>query len=144
MFDGLELDFWLGDWTATWEVGGHGTNHIERDFAGHVIHEQFDAAPDADGTGNLHGESWSVFDPGRSLWRQTWVDDQGSYFDLVGDRVDGWFAFVREAPELGDGGRQRMVFRDVEPDRFRWTWERSLDGPLIWELRWEIAYVRRR
>lgn len=104
-YDGTELDFWLGDWDATWD-GGHGTNHLERDFDGRVIH------------------------------------DAGSYFDFVGDRVDGSFAFVREAPELGDGGRQRMVFRDIEPSRFRWTWERSLDGGATWELRWEIGYRR--
>ena len=140
-FDGSELDFWPGDWDATWD-GGHGTNHIERAFGGRVLHERFFAAPEPDGTGALHGESWSVFDPARGLWRQTWVDDAGSYLDLVGDRVDGWFAFVRDAPELGDGGRQRMVFRDVEADRFRWTWELSEDVGETWEVRWAIDYRR--
>jgi len=141
-FDGTELDFWLGEWVCTWD-GGRGTNRVERDFGGKVIHEQFHAEPDADGTGALRGESWSVFSPRRALWRQTWVDTDGSYFDLVGARVDESFAFVREAPEIGEGGRQRMVFRDVKPDRFRWTWEATLDGGATWELRWEIAYRRK-
>jgi hypothetical protein len=141
-FDGTELDFWLGEWDCTWE-GGHGSNRIERAFANTVIHEHFHAEPDADGSGELRGESWSVFSPRRSIWRQTWVDDQGSYLDLVGDRFDGAFAFVRDAPEIGTRGRQRMVFRDVQPDRFRWTWEASLDGGETWTLRWEIAYRRR-
>lgn len=35
-----------------------------------------------------------------------------------------------------------MVFRDVEPDGFRWTWELSLDAGATWEVRWEIAYRR--
>ena len=69
-------------------------------------------------------------------------DDQGGYFDLVGGRVDGWFAFIRDAPERGEHARQRMVFRDVEPDRFRWTWELSVDGGATWEVRREIAYRR--
>ena len=141
-FDGTELDFWLGEWECTWE-GGQGSNRLERDFGGKVIHEHFFAEPDLDGTGALRGESWSVFSPKRALWRQTWVDDQGSYFDLVGDRVDGWFAFVRAAPEIGPEGRQRMVFRDITPDAFRWTWEASEDGGATWMLRWEIAYRRR-
>jgi hypothetical protein len=141
-FDGTELDFWLGEWDCTWD-GGRGSNRLERDFGGKVIHEHFTAEPDPDGTGALRGESWSVFSPRRALWRQTWVDDQGSYFDLVGDRVDGCFAFVRSAPELGENGRQRMVFRDVTADSIRWTWESSEDGGSTWTLRWEIAYRRR-
>ena len=141
MFDGSELDFWLGEWNATWD-GGHGTNRLTRILGEQVILEEFAGTSDDDGS-VLNGRSWSVFEPARALWRQTWVDDQGSYFDLVGDRVDGWFAFVRAAPERGQHARQRMVFRDVEADRFRWTWELSLDGGASWETRWEIAYQRR-
>jgi hypothetical protein len=140
-FDGTELDFWLGRWAVSWQ-GGHGTNRLERALDGAVIHERFEEADDGSGTSALHGESWSVFEPARALWRQTWVDNQGGYLDLVGDRVDGWFTFVRDAPERGEGARQRMVFRDVEPDSFKWTWELSLDGGATWEIRWEIAYRR--
>jgi len=138
-FDGTELEFWLGIWEASWN-GGRGTNRLERVLDGKVIHERFEAAPDADGA--LIGESWSVFDPARALWRQTWVDNQGSYLDLVVSRVDGWFAFEREAPEVGEGARQRMVFRDVEAARFRWTWELSRDRGVAWTIRWEIDYRR--
>jgi hypothetical protein len=46
------------------------------------------------------------------------------------------------APELGERARQRMVFRDVESDRFRWTWEASPDPDATWTIRWEIAYRR--
>jgi hypothetical protein len=139
-FDGTELDFWIGTWDVSW-TGGHGTNRLARVLGDHVIHEQFEGADD-DGGGALHGESWSVFDPERRIWRQTWVDDQGGYLDLVGDRVDGLFAFVRAAPEHGPAARQRMVFRDVLADRFRWTWEFSPDDGATWTTRWEIAYRR--
>ncbi|HUG29080.1 MAG TPA: hypothetical protein VMQ65_01000 [Candidatus Limnocylindria bacterium] len=141
-FDGTELDFWLGEWECTWD-GGHGTNRLSRILADKVILEEFEAAPDPDGSGAMQGRSWSVFDAGRGLWRQTWVDDQGSYFDLVGDTVDGSFAFARAAPERGPAARQRMVFRDVEADRFRWTWEFSPDDGATWVTRWEIAYRHR-
>jgi hypothetical protein len=60
----------------------------------------------------------------------------------VGERVDGWFAFVRSAPERGPGARQRMVFRDVDADGFRWTWEASADDGISWTVRWEIDYRR--
>ena len=148
MFTGSELDFWLGTWDVTWD-GEHGANRLERILGDAVIHEQFEQATERveDGASEtasdtLVGESWSVFEPARALWRQTWVDNQGGYLDLVGDRVDGWFAFVRSAPERGERARQRMVFRDVQPDQFRWTWELSLDDGATWEVRWEIAYRR--
>ena len=141
-FDGTELDFWLGEWDCAWD-GGHGTNRLTRILGDRVVLEEFEAAPDADGTGGLQGRSWSVFEGERRLWRQTWVDDQGSYLDLVGDIVDGCFAFVRASPERGPAARQRMVFRDVQADRFRWTWESSPDDGATWVTRWEIRYRRR-
>ena len=141
-FDGSELNFWLGPWNVTWD-GGEGTNRLDRILGGHVIHEQFEGGEiGGKPAERLHGQSWSVFERGRRLWRQTWVDDAGGYLDLVGDRVDGWFAFVRAAPERGADARQRMVFRDVQAETFRWTWELSLDGGATWTTRWEIAYHR--
>jgi hypothetical protein len=137
-FDGTELDFWLGTWDVSWD-GGAGTNRIERILGGRVLLEQF-VGGDAEST--LHGQSWSVFEAESRRWRQVWVDDQGSFLDLAGDRVDEWFALARLAPERGPAARQRMVFRDVEANRFRWTWELSLDDGATWTVRWEIAYRR--
>ena len=142
-FDGTELDFWLGDWDAAWE-GGHGTNRLTRILRDRVILEEFEESVESGGTDALHGRSWSTFDAERGLWRQTWVDDQGGYLDLVGARVDGWFAFERVAPERGPRARQRMVFRDVQPESFHWTWESSADDGETWITRWAIDYRRRR
>jgi hypothetical protein len=139
VFDGTELDFWLGDWEARWGEVGRGTNRLTRILADRVIEEDFRGTGKG---GSLHGRSWSVFDPERAIWRQTWVDDSGGYLEFTGERVDGCFAFARTAPELGEAARQRMVFRDVTADRFRWTWEASLDGGATWEVRWEIDYRR--
>jgi hypothetical protein len=141
--DGTELDFWLGDWAVTWD-GGHGTNRIRRVLRGWVIEEEFAEADVCVGAESLHGRSWSVFDPTRQAWRQTRVDNRGSYLELVGRRVDGWFAFERAAPERGPEARQRMVFRDLAADSFQWTWEASADGGATWAVRWAIEYRRQR
>jgi hypothetical protein len=138
--DGTELDFWLGDWDVRWGEEGRGTNRLSRILGGRVIREEFSGGGP---NGHLEGLSLSVFDADRRIWRQTWVDDQGGYLELVGDRVDGDFAFRRAAPEIGPQAEQRMVFRDVERDSFRWTWEASEDGGASWQVRWEIEYRRR-
>jgi hypothetical protein len=139
-FDGAELDFWLGEWDARWGEVGRGTNRLTRILGDRVIREEFSGGG---ATGRLNGLSLSVFDEARRIWRQTWVDDQGGYLELIGCVVDGWFSFARDAPEDGPAIRQRMVFRDVRPESFRWTWEISTDGGASWDVRWEIAYTRR-
>jgi len=138
-FDGTELDFWLGDWDARWGEAGRGTNRLTRILGDRVIREDFSGGG-ADG--HLNGLSLSVFDTERHVWRQTWVDDSGGYLEFVGDVVDGWFSFRRAAPEGGPTTEYRMVFRDVRPESFRWTWERTTDGGATWEIRWDIAYTR--
>jgi hypothetical protein len=137
--DGTELDFWIGEWDARWGEVGRGTNRLTRILGGRVVREDFSGGG---ANGTLNGLSLSVFDADRQLWRQTWVDDQGGYLDFVGDFVDGCFSFRRDAPEDGPETRQRMVFRDVRPESFRWTWEISDDGGAAWSIRWDIAYAR--
>ena len=139
-FDGTELDFWLGEWDARWGEAGHGTNTLTRILGDKVIREDFSGGGPR---GHVNGLSLSVFDEERRTWHQTWVDDSGSYIDLVGDVADGCFAFRRSAPEEGPAVEYRMVFRDIQPESFRWTWERSTDGGATWEIRWDIAYTRR-
>ena len=137
--DGTELDFWIGSWTARWDEAGRGTNRISRILADRVVFEEFEGAGKQD---RLVGRSYSVYDPERHLSRQTWVDDHGSYLDFVGTDVDGWFSFHRRAPESGPRAEQRMVFRDISGEAFRWTWEASDDGGAAWAVTWEIDYRR--
>ena len=138
--DGTELDFWIGEWEARWGDAGRGTNRLTRILNDRVIREEFSGAgPKA----SLEGLSLSVYDADRHLWRQTWVDDQGGYLDFVGDRMDGVFVFRRAAPEVGPETEQRMAFRDIRQDAFRWTWEESPDAGATWVVRWEIDYRRR-
>ena len=124
------FDFWLGEWRGTWE-GGEGTNTVTKILGDRVVLEQF-ASPE------FEGMSVSAFDPSMNIWRQTWVDSEGNYLDFVG-------RFGRDAMDLRretDDGIYRMLWHDIEPDRFRWRWERSIDGGASWEPRWLIEYER--
>jgi hypothetical protein len=126
-----DFDFWLGSWRAGWD-GGEGTNEVTRILGGRVIHERFR-------TDGFEGLSVSVHDPESDTWRQTWVDSEGNYLDFVGSRVDdGAVDLRREAAD----GLYRMLWHELEADRFSWRWERSADGGASWEPRWLIAYTR--
>ena len=83
---------------------------------------------------------------------------------MNGSELDFWLGSSRAGWEGGEGtnriareldgnvvverfeGRPslelRMVFCDIEPDSFRWLWERSTDGGATWATAWEIAYTR--
>jgi hypothetical protein len=130
MGSAADFDFWLGMWRGEWgDDGAHGTNSISKEYDGRVVYERFDGRPGADFT----GMSVSVYDEQEDCWRQTWVDDAGNYFHLVGRfEQDEMILLCRE--------RYRMRFFDITPKSFRWTWERRKGE--AWELSWEIDYRR--
>lgn len=135
-----QMDFWLGDWDASWTMNGkpgHGRNRITKILGGCVVLEEF-SAPGMP----LEGRSWSMYDAASGRWKQTWVDDGGSYLDFAGAEVDGRRVFARDAVRNGKAFKQRMVFTDVKPDAFKWLWQRSDDGGTTWRTTWEIDYRR--
>lgn len=132
------LDFWVGDWDATW-TGGTGRNRVIRDLGGRVIVERFEVAGDEP----FSGMSLSVLDPTSGRWRQTWADSSGGYWAFVGGpQPDGTFVFATPGPVDAERVHRRMVFSDIHDDSFAWRWEFSPDG-VVWEQRWAISYTRR-
>lgn len=131
-----QFDFWLGEWEVTWGEDGKGTNHIERSLGGKIIQENFHA-PD------LQGLSVSAYDPERKLWCQTWVDSNGTYLDFTGNFEDGKMILSRAAIVRGEACQQRMVWYDIQADKFMWNWERSDDLGETWRVLWQISYRRR-
>ena len=133
----MGFDFWLGTWRGTWArdgAPGEATNYVTSEYGGHVIHERFTSQ-------GFNGMSVSVFDEPEGVWKQTWVDDAGSYLDFTG----GWDgdAMILEREAIDDDGlfRQRMVWHNIRPDGFEWLWQRSTDGD-NWTTRWRIDYKR--
>jgi hypothetical protein len=130
------LDFWLGEWTCSWD-GGHGRNRISRELQGRVVVERFESlAPE-----RWAGMSLSVHDERRG-WRQTWVDSTGNYWAFEGGPHPEGFAFSTTEIDDGQEIEKRMVFSDIGSDSFDWRWERSLDGGETWEPLWTIDYHR--
>jgi len=144
-----QFDFWVGDWDVhvrmptgpgqdRWQEG-QATNKITSRFDGHVIEEHFDGShlPQP-----LTGMSVSVYNPKLEKWEQTWVDDQGSYIDLVGEFKDGKMILTHKVKPLGRKVIFRMVFEDIARDSFLWKWERSDDLGKSWLLRLQARYTR--
>ena len=137
------LDFWVGDWVAHDQTGqAIGTNRITRDEYGDcVITEHFRM-----GDGSMIGHSVSIYRPGLKQWRQTWVDSQNGFFDLVGGPVSGGdHIFALENKRVTDTqAYQRMIWQDVKPDSFTWRWQQRAKPDQPWADSWVILYKRKK
>jgi hypothetical protein len=139
-----QFDFWTGEWELTWppQPGGQpgrGTNTIRKVLDGCVIEEHF-----KDTTSPFRGMSVSTWNAQAKHWKQTWVDNNGSYLDFTGEFANGQMILSREAVDKdGNQFHQRMVWKDIKPDSFDWSWERSEDGGKTWKVVWPIHYQRK-
>lgn len=146
--EGHQLDFWIGRWTLSWPAGqggapedreGRGTNTVTRILGDCIVYEEFESE-----TTGLSGRSWSTYDPRAGEWRQTWVDDEGSYLTFSGGLREGRMELYgpeRTAPD-GTSFRMRMIWTDVTRDSLTWRYQRSTDGGETWTDSWVIRYRR--
>jgi hypothetical protein len=139
------LDFWAGDWDLEFDASpgvlGHAANHITRDeYGACVIAEHFEQA-----AAQYKGGSLSIYDRGAGVWRQTWVDNQGGVFNLVGGPVRGQpyvFEFHTIEPVGAKKQMMRMIWQDVTPTSLIWRWQaQQPDG--AWQDSWVLRYKRR-
>ncbi|HTK95707.1 MAG TPA: hypothetical protein VL382_08715 [Terriglobales bacterium] len=141
-----QFDFWVGDWEATWPAGGgapagKATNHVVRLMDGCVTQENFDGRS----SNGLVGMSVSSYFARGGKWKQTWVDNQGAYMDFVGEFKDGQMVLAREVTNpKGQKVGQRMVWKNIQPDSFDWSYEQSSDEGKTWNVVWPIHYTRKK
>lgn len=139
-----QFDFWIGEWNLTWSDSLHGKNSVSKSHDGCVIEEKFTAE---DGSG-FTGMSVSVFDTSAQIWKQTWVDNSGSYLDFTGhlitDKSGDRMILSRSFARKDGRGEihQRMVFHDITRDSLVWDWQSSTDTGKTWTNNWTIIYRR--
>ena len=137
------LDFWIGNWTCSgesYDAAGkttktEATNRITRILDSKVVEENFKM-------GSFVGQSYSVYDPAAKLWRQTWVDNQGSYIALTGKSAAGKMILQTIPDPLHPKRASRMMFQNIKKDSFDWDWEASVDAGKTWKLSWRLHYTR--
>jgi hypothetical protein len=139
------FDFWVGSWDVTWKDAdgsiGRGTNTVTKILDNTVIQENFKAEEGA--MKGYLGTSLSVYNSKSGKWHQGYADNQGAYFNFVGERQGDKRIFRTEM--VTKGGKQmiqRMVFYDVAENSLAWDWESSEDGGKTWRLNWRIWYRR--
>lgn len=138
--DDKTFDFWVGVWKAEW-TGGSGINTITKTLDNKVIQENFEITEGQNK--GFKGTSISVFNPRRGSWHQAWADNNGGYFNFIGEINEGKKMF-KTIPIEKEGKViiQRMVFYDFKQDSFTWVWESTQDGGKSWQLNWRINYSR--
>lgn len=135
------FDFWLGEWALTWGENGRGHNRISRILDGQIIQEEFTSLV-VDQSPPFRGLSVSAYQAQTDEWRQTWVDNQGSYLDFSGGMVGDKMILARRAVVDGKAVQQRMVWYNITADSLDWSWERSDDAGRTWQALWQIHYTR--
>jgi hypothetical protein len=138
-----QFDFWVGDWDLEWDGPDHakvkGSNTVQKILDGCVIQENF-----SDPSTSFTGMSVSMFNTHLNKWQQTWVDNQGSYLDFVGEFSGGRMVLERKALKKdGTDFLHRMIFYNISAKQLDWNWEKSEDKGKTWNLMWKIHYVRK-
>ena len=136
------FDFWVGKWEAQW-VGKDGSiikgsNIITKTLDAKVIREDFE-----DPSRDFKGTSISVYKTKTKTWHQAWADNQGGYYNFIGE-IDGDKRIFKTLPKKVNSNVviQRMVFYNIESDKFTWDWESSKDNGKTWKLNWQINYTK--
>jgi hypothetical protein len=125
------FDFWLGHWQVRTPDGKiAGSNWIEREYDGCVLHERYTTG------GAYRGESLNIYDAGRKVWHQTWVDASGTLLLLEGGLREGNMVLEGETQNVG-----------ALPTKHRITWTPNADGSVrqLWEStdakgNWSVAF----
>ena len=132
------FDFWLGEWKVRTSDGKlAGANAITREYGGCVLHERYDT-----GRG-YSGESLNIYDAGRHVWHQTWVDTSGILLVLEGGIRNG--SMVLEGQTVGTDAqvtKHRITWTPNADGSVRQWWE-STDAKGQWITAFDGAYTRK-
>lgn len=133
-----QFDFWIGEWNVRTPDGRlAGTNSIQRELGGCVLHERWT------GERAMTGESFNIWSATRGGWHQTWVDSRGTLLLLDGGLEQGRMVLTGDgrAPD-GSSIRHRLTWQPL-PDGLRQLWETSRDEGRTWTVIFDGRYTRR-
>lgn len=115
------FDFWVGSWTVTKPDGSPaGKNIIEKIQDNCILRENWTSAK-----GAYTGTSYNFYNAKTGQWEQLWVDNQGGFLQLKGNRKGNQMILQSEIEKNKDG----------QPFYHRITWTKNEDGSVrqLWE-----------
>ncbi len=133
-----QFDFWLGEWNVRTPDGKlAGVNSIKREYDGCVLHERYSTSR------GYSGESLNVYDAGRKVWHQTWVDTSGALLLLEGGMRGS--SMVLEGQSTGSNGqitKHRISWTPNADGSVRQHWQ-STDAKGQWTTAFDGTYTRK-
>lgn len=132
------FDFWLGEWQVKTPDGKlAGVNRIEREYGGCVLHERYDT-----GRG-YSGESLNIYDAGRKVWHQTWVDASGTLLVLEGGLREGKIVLEGQTVDASNQvTKHRITWTPNQDGSVRQLWQ-STDAKGDWVTAFDGHYTRK-
>ena len=134
------FDFWIGHWEVSWYGKDStkivGTNSISKILDGKGIQEKFE-----DPSMKFKGTSISVYNPRSKEWHQAWADNQGTFYNFVGELQNDKRIFKTTHKDKNDV-LWRMVFSEIKQNSLIWTWQGTKDDGKTWDTFWKIFYKR--
>src|SRR5579875_302810 len=131
-----QFDFWVGDWEAFETSTGAKDAHVrvDRILDGCVLREQYD------GDNGHRGQSFSLYDSSRKIWRQSWVTNRGEFLAIEG-KLQG-NTMVLSGSDLNASGRQQLVRGNWRPvaGGVRETAFTSTDGGKAWKQWFDLTF----
>lgn len=133
-----QFDFWLGEWNVHTPDGKlAGANSIKSEYGGCVLHERYST------TRGYRGESLNIYDAGRKVWHQSWVDSDGALLLLEGGlRGKSMVLEGRSIGAKGEVTRHRITWTPNADGTVRQHWQ-STDSKGAWTTAFDGTYKRR-
>lgn len=133
------FDFWIGEWEVRLPDGKlAGTNRITVEQGGCALREQYSTER------GYRGQSINVYDMGRKVWHQTWVDSGGVLLLLEGGWRDTRMVLEgRSVGTLGSVTLHRISWTPNPDGSVRQFWE-STDKNGQWITTFDGRYTRLR
>ena len=98
-----QFDFWLGDWDV-FDVGKSAVvAHARVDLIldGCVLREDYE------GANRLHGQSFTLYDPSRKIWHQSWATNRGQLLVIEG-KLEAGEMLLAGADRTAEGKERRV------------------------------------
>ena len=120
------FDFWVGEWVVINTDGSEaGSSIISEVEDGCVIKENWTSAQQG-----YTGTSYNFYNAALKRWEQLWIDNQGQYLKLYGQKVANQMILKSDEFEGQNGEilQNRITWTSNEDGTVRQLWEVLKDG----------------